>query len=144
MDWNAFFARTSEAAGVETNAELAPLIGVSKAAISHYRTGKRVPPAWTVAACLKLQHHPEPEREAARIMLSTAHSTAERAFWRRLGAAAAVATVALFATPIATAEAGTLTASRVMHYAKSFMRRLRATLPAARECSRNGPAPMLA
>lgn len=114
MDWNAFFARTCEAAGVETNAELAPLIGVSKAAVSHYRTGKRVPPAWTVAACLKLQGHAEPEREAARIMLGTAHSTAERAFWRRLGAAATVAAVALFAAPVATIQAAGTSAQCIL------------------------------
>lgn len=104
MNWDAFFLRTCEAAGVSTNAELAPKLGLTPAAVSHYRTGKRTPPAWIVHECLVLQGDDDPERETARIMLEFAHTKQERAWWRRLAAAAAIATVAI-CLPIGRAEA---------------------------------------
>lgn len=90
MDWDKFFDDTRQAAGVASFAKLAPLLHVTDGAISHYRTGRYVPSAWTVAAALKLQGHPNPEREAARIMKEAAKSNEERAFWRRLSTAAAM------------------------------------------------------
>ena len=101
MDWGKFFEETRRAAGVDSFAKLAPLLHVTDGAISHYRTGRSIPMAWTVAAALRIQGHKEPEKEAARIMREVGKSAEERAFWRKLGAGAAVAAVALtaFAMP---------------------------------------------
>lgn len=95
MDWGNFFEQTRIAAGVDSFSKLAPLLHITDGAISHYRTGKRVPSAWTVAAALRIQGHEDAEREAAKIMKAAAKSAEERAFWRKLGAAAAVALCAV-------------------------------------------------
>jgi hypothetical protein len=105
MDWDKFFEETRRAAGVESYAKLAPLLHVTDGAISHYRTGRSIPSAWVVAAALKIQGNKEPEKEAARIMREAAKSAEERAFWRKLGAAAALA-VALF--PLGNVRAATM------------------------------------
>ncbi|MEI2455346.1 DUF3693 domain-containing protein [Lysobacter firmicutimachus] len=89
MDWVAFFEATRVAARVKNFAELAPLLGISDGAISHYRTGKRLPTAWIIADCLRIQGHSSPEKEAAKILKVAAHTSEERAFWRRLSATAA-------------------------------------------------------
>lgn len=88
MDWVGFFEKTRVAAGVESFAKLAPKLGISDGAISHYRTGKRVPQVWVVAECLKIQGHPEPEKAAIQIMKSEAQTSPERHFWKRLAASA--------------------------------------------------------
>ncbi|MEA9822294.1 DUF3693 domain-containing protein [Xanthomonas campestris pv. raphani] len=88
MDWVEFFEKTRLAAGVESFAKLAPKLGISDGAISHYRTGKRVPQVWVVAECLKLQGHPQPEKAAIQIMKSEAQTSPERSFWKRLAATA--------------------------------------------------------
>lgn len=88
MDWVEFFEKTRLAAGVESFAKLAPKLGISDGAISHYRTGKRVPQVWVVAECLKIQGHPQPEKAAIQIMKSEAQTSPERHFWKRLAATA--------------------------------------------------------
>ncbi|MCM5526685.1 DUF3693 domain-containing protein [Xanthomonas hortorum] len=88
MNWVEFFEQTRVAAGVESFAKLAPKLGISDGAISHYRTGKRVPQVWVVAECLKLQGHPQPEKAAIQIMKSEAQTSPERTFWKRLAATA--------------------------------------------------------
>jgi hypothetical protein len=90
MDWNAFFEKTLQASGVESYAKLAPKLGVSDGAISHYRTGKRTPQAWVVAAALRIQGSEQPEREAADLMKAAAPTSTERSFWKRLASAAAL------------------------------------------------------
>lgn len=90
MNWTEFFAQTMRAVNVESYAQLAPRLGVSKAAISHYATGKRVPQAWVVAAALKLQGDATPEKSAAQILRDAAVTSEERAFWKRMASAAAV------------------------------------------------------
>lgn len=100
MDWATFFDKTRIAAGAKSFTELAPKLGVTDGAISHYRTGKRVPSAWTVAACLKIQGVKDPEKQAAKIMVDATNNAQERAFWRRFAAAAAVGAVTLCAMQI--------------------------------------------
>jgi hypothetical protein len=95
MDWNAFFERTRAAAGVDSFAKLAPMIGVTDGAIGHYRQGRRVPQAWVVAACLRVQGHEHPERGAAEILKSAAATSDERRFWKQLGTAALIALCAM-------------------------------------------------
>lgn len=97
MDWGKFFEETREKAGARSFAELAPMLGISDGAISHYRTGKRVPQVWVVAECLRLQGVSHPEKAAIAIMKSEALTSPERAFWRKLAATAAVAGIALLA-----------------------------------------------
>lgn len=100
MDWVEFFEKTRVAAGVDSFSKLAPKLGISDGAISHYRTGKRVPQVWVVAECLKMQGHPQPEKAAIQAMKSEAQTSPERTFWKRLAASAA--TLALgggFASP---------------------------------------------
>lgn len=88
MDWVEFFEKTRVAAGVDSFSKLAPKLGISDGAISHYRTGKRVPQVWVVAECLKMQGHPQPEKAAIQIMKSEAQTSPERTFWKRLAASA--------------------------------------------------------
>src|SRR5690606_5839284 len=42
------------------------------------------PQVWVVAECLRIQGHPEPEKEAIRIMKSEARTSTERTFYRKL------------------------------------------------------------
>lgn len=90
MDWDNFFKRTLDASGLKSYAQLAPKLGISDGAISHYRTGKRIPQVWVVAECLKVQRHPSPEKAAIEIMKAAALTSPERAFWKRLAATSAV------------------------------------------------------
>lgn len=93
MDWIAFFERTRKAADVDSYAKLAPLIGVTDGAISHYRVGRSVPQVWVVADCLRIQGHQEPEKAAIEIMRIAARTQPERSFWKKLAAAAAMLVV---------------------------------------------------
>jgi hypothetical protein len=68
MDWNDFFERTRVAAKVGSYSKLAPLLGITDGAIGHYRMGRRVPQVWVVADALRIQGHPEPEKQAIEIM----------------------------------------------------------------------------
>lgn len=120
MDWAEFFERTRVAAGAKSFAELAPKLGITDGAISHYRTGKRVPQVWTVAECLRVQRHPAPEKAAIEIMKREATTSPERAFWKRLAATAALLAVVVFpALPgyAANADVGAQGAP-LIHYAK--------------------------
>ena len=90
MDWIAFFEQTRVAAKVDSLAKLAPLLGVTDGAISHYRVGRRVPQVWVVAEALKIQGHPQPEKAAIQIMKNVALSSTERTFWKKLAASAAM------------------------------------------------------
>lgn len=100
MDWNEFFEKTRVAAGVDSFAKLAPLLGISDGAIGHYRQGRRVPQVWVVAEALKLQKHPQPEKAAIQIMKAAALSSPERAFWRKLAASAVAVVLMLGAIPL--------------------------------------------
>jgi hypothetical protein len=88
MDWNEFFERTRLAAKVESFSKLAPLLGITDGAIGHYRMGRRVPQVWVVADALRIQGHPEPEKQAIEIMKRAALTSPERTFWKRLAATA--------------------------------------------------------
>ncbi|MEA9753358.1 DUF3693 domain-containing protein [Xanthomonas campestris pv. raphani] len=120
MNWVEFFEQTRVAAGVESFAKLAPKLGISDGAISHYRTGKRVPQVWVVAECLKLQGHPQPEKAAIQIMKSEAQTSPERTFWKRLAATAMTLALGVsFALPVhAEAASQGFEASPSIHYAK--------------------------
>lgn len=107
MDWADFFEKTRVAANAESFAKLAPKIGVTDGAISHYRTGKRVPQVWVVAECLKLQGHPQPEKAAITIMKSEAQTSPERTFWKRLAATATLLLVGVIGVAPAPAQAAT-------------------------------------
>lgn len=93
MDWVQFFEKTRVAANVESFAKLAPKLGISDGAISHYRTGRRTPEVWVVADCLRIQGHPNPEKAAISIMKSEARTSPERSFWKRLAATATLIAV---------------------------------------------------
>lgn len=118
MDWDAFFEKTRKSAGVESFSKLAPLLGITDGAIGHYRQGRRVPQVWVVAEALKIQGHPQPEREAINIMRAAALTSPERTFWKRLSATtAAIFVVAATLLPgvgarDASAHAGTASISR--------------------------------
>lgn len=116
MDWNSFFERTRDAAQVDSYAKLAPLIGVTDGAIGHYRQGRRVPQAWVVAACLRVQGHPHPEKGAAEILKTAAATSDERRFWRHLATAAAFALCAI-ALPYLFDSQGTDVASLSLMFA---------------------------
>lgn len=88
MDWNDFFERTRVSAKVESYSKLAPLLGITDGAIGHYRMGRRVPQVWVVADALRIQGHPEPEKQAIEIMKRAALTSPERTFWKRLAATA--------------------------------------------------------
>ena len=96
MDWSEFFERTRVAAGVESFSKLAPLLEISDGAIGHYRQGRRVPQVWVVAAALKIQGHPTPEKAAIEIMKKAALTSPERTFWKRLAATATLLAVVVF------------------------------------------------
>lgn len=120
MDWADFFERTRVAANVESFSKLAPLLEISDGAIGHYRQGRRVPQVWVVAAALKIQGHPTPEKAAIEIMKKAALTSPERTFWKRLAATATLLAVVAFpALPdhAQAAEQGTSTA-QARHYAK--------------------------
>jgi hypothetical protein len=133
MDWVEFFEKTRQAAGVESFAKLAPKLGISDGAISHYRTGKRVPQVWVVAECLKIQGHPQPEKAAIQIMKSEAQTSPERHFWKRLAATAMALMLAVgFALPHdvqAMPQHGS--ALHDIHYANSWIGRIRAFVSSA-------------
>ncbi|HHA2457036.1 TPA: DUF3693 domain-containing protein [Stenotrophomonas maltophilia] len=133
MDWVEFFEKTRQAAGVESFAKLAPKLGISDGAISHYRTGKRVPQVWVVAECLKIQGHPQPEKAAIQIMKSEAQTSPERHFWKRLAATAMALMLAVgFALPHdvqAMPQPGS--ALHDIHYAQSWIGRIRAFVSSA-------------
>lgn len=106
MDWNDFFERTRVAAKVESYSKLAPLLGITDGAIGHYRMGRRVPQVWVVADALRIQGHPEPEKQAIEIMKRAALTSPERTFWKRLAATAMALCLAVgFALPHKTAAA---------------------------------------
>lgn len=88
MDWNDFFERTRVSAKVDSYSKLAPLLGITDGAIGHYRMGRRVPQVWVVADALRIQGHPEPEKQAIEIMKRAALTSPERTFWKRLAATA--------------------------------------------------------
>lgn len=108
MDWVAFFEQTRNAAKAKNFVELAAMLKISDGAISHYRTGKRLPTAWIIANCLKLQGHASPEQEAAKILREEAHSAEERAFWKRLTTAAAAALLCVVMQPAPAKEINNL------------------------------------
>lgn len=137
MDWADFFDKTREAAGADSFAKLAPKIGVTDGAISHYRTGKRVPQVWVVAECLKLQGHPQPEKAAITIMKSEAQTSPERTFWKRLAATATLllAVMVLNAAPApAQAVSAAYSAGPDVHYAKYGMQPNSSGTPPACGC----------
>ncbi|KAF1727754.1 hypothetical protein CSC76_09205 [Pseudoxanthomonas mexicana] len=90
MDWAEFFERTRVAAGVESFSKLAPMLEITDGAIGHYRQGRRVPQVWVVAAALKIQGHPTPEKAAIEIMKNAALTSPERTFWKKLTATTAI------------------------------------------------------
>lgn len=120
MDWNDFFERTRLAAKVESYSKLAPLLGITDGAIGHYRMGRRVPQVWVVADALRIQGHPEPEKQAIEIMKRAALTSPERTFWKRLSATAMALCLAVgFALPHKAQAAVTgLDAAPSIHYAK--------------------------
>lgn len=120
MDWNDFFERTRVAAKVESYSKLAPLLGITDGAIGHYRMGRRVPQVWVVADALRIQGHPEPEKQAIEIMKRAALTSPERTFWKRLAATAMAVCLAVgFALPQkAQAAAPGFDAAPSIHYAK--------------------------
>lgn len=93
MDWNDFFERTRQAAGVDSFSKLAPMLGITDGAIGHYRMGRRIPQVWVVADALRIQGHPTPEKAAIEIMRKAALTSPERAFWKRLAATAMLVAV---------------------------------------------------
>src|SRR5690606_37997388 len=95
MDWNEFLEKTRKAAGVDSFAKLAPLIGVTDGAVSHYRVGRSVPQVWVVAECFRIQGHPEPEKAAIAVMKSEAKTSPERKFYKNLLATATLLLVAV-------------------------------------------------
>lgn len=107
MNWDDFFARTLEKSGLSSYAQLAPKLGISDGAISHYRTGKRVPQVWVVAEALKVQGHPQPEKAAIEIMKAAALTSPERTFWRRLAATATLLAVGVLGVAQQPAQAAT-------------------------------------
>lgn len=107
MDWADFFERTRVAANVESFSKLAPLLEISDGAIGHYRQGRRVPQVWVVAAALKIQGHPNPEKAAIEIMKKAALTSPERTFWKRLAATATLLAVVVFPTLSERAHAAT-------------------------------------
>ena len=124
MDWNAFLEKTRVAAKAESFAKLAPLIGVTDGAVSHYRVGRSVPQVWVVAECLRIQGHPEPEKAAIAIMKSEARTSTERRFYKNLLATASlllIAVVPVLNSAAAYTHAGALNSPQAMHYAKSTM-----------------------
>ena len=124
MDWDAFFQRTLVASGLKNYSQLAPRLGISDGAISHYRTGKRVPQVWVVAECLKVQGHPTPEKAAIEIMKAAALTSPERTFWKRL--AASTALLCLVFLPGLPAHAAAVNSASMaepsVHYAKFRIR----------------------
>lgn len=103
MDLADFFERTRVAAGVESFSKLAPMLEITDGAIGHYRQGRRVPQVWVVAAALKIQGHPNPEKAAIEIMKNAALTSPERTFWKKLTASTAMllCVVTLAAGPVA-------------------------------------------
>lgn len=120
MNWDDFFTRTLEKSGLSSYAQLAPKLGISDGAISHYRTGKRVPQVWVVAEALKVQGHPQPERAAIEIMKAAALTSPERTFWRRLAATATLLAVGVIGGALQPAQAATFDtgAAPTQHYAQ--------------------------
>lgn len=108
MDWADFFERTRVAAGVDSFSKLAPLLEITDGAIGHYRQGRRVPQVWVVAQALTIQGHPTPEKAAIEIMKKAALTSPERAFWKRLGATAALLMIVVAPTLSQQAHAATL------------------------------------
>ena len=105
MNWADFFDKTLAASTAENWSQLAPMLGISDGAISHYRTGKRVPQVWVVADALKVQGHPTPEKAAIEIMKTAALTSTERNFFKRLAATAALLLVLIMPTVQETAYA---------------------------------------
>lgn len=94
------------ALGGDGASKLAPLLGITDGAIGHYRMGRRVPQVWVVADALRIQGHPEPEKQAIEIMKCAALISPERTFWKRLAATAMALCLAVgFALPHKTAAA---------------------------------------
>lgn len=107
MNWTEFFDRTLAASKAENWSQLAPMLGISDGAISHYRTGKRVPQVWVVAEALRVQGHPAPEKAAIEVMKAAALTSPERAFWKRLAATAVLGLCVMATTLPGVAKAAT-------------------------------------
>lgn len=101
MDWDDFFIKTRDAAGVDSFSKLAPKLEITDGAIGHYRSGRQIPSVWVVADALRIQGHPNPEKAAVEIMRAEARTSTERRFWKRLAATAMMLCMAVgLASPI--------------------------------------------
>ncbi len=142
MDWNDFFERTRVAAEVESYSKLAPLLGITDGAIGHYRMGRRVPQVWVVADALRIQGHPEPEKQAIEIMKRAALTSPERTFWKRLAATAMALCLAVgFALPhkaqaaaIGFDKSAVYTLCEITGWPDPSFRRLHVAMAAALDC----------
>lgn len=110
MDWDAFFEKTRESAGVDSFSKLAPKLGVTDGAIGHYRRGRQIPSVWVVADALRIQGHPAPEKAAVEIMRNEARTKSERTFWKRLAATSIALAITLGIMPSPEAHAAMMQA----------------------------------
>lgn len=123
--------KAKEVCGVRTDGELAAKLGVSKQAMSGYRTGVRLPDPVVCATIAGITGIPL-AKVLGVIGEARAISREEKAVWRKLAATAAM--VLLLASPMLAArvEAATLAfhavTSHDIHYAKWHVRLARAVL----------------
>lgn len=112
--------------GIDSDYAAAKALGLRPNRLSNYRTGVSHADDKTaviLADALGLDRL----QTIARVNMDRSRDSKERAFWRHIAAAAAIAVVALLPQGNAHASSGeALTASSTMHYAK-----YKATLPAA-------------
>lgn len=129
----------------EPDAAIARRVGLSQQRFNNYAAGRRSMDDDAVIGCAQALGIDAKEALAAH-RAETAHTTRERAFWRRLGAAASVAAVALFALPLATVKAhgGQGEPSAAICIMRTVLLWLRTAFSPARGSWRYGKAAVLA
>ena len=117
MDVREVLDAAKKASNSESDAALAKRIGVTRASVSNWRVGRNYPDTVVCAKLAEITGIPL-ARVLGIVGEARAISREEKAVWRRLASAAAIAGIMLVAHPAEATLRTALTAAHAMHYAK--------------------------
>ena len=117
MDVAELVEATKEAAGCTTYTALAKRLSTTSGSVSNWRVGRNFPDTVTCEKIAEITGIPL-ARVLGIVGEARAISREEKAVWRRLASAAAIAGIMLVAHPAEATLRTALTAAQAMHYAK--------------------------
>lgn len=117
MEIGELLDEAKNASGCKTDTELAKRLGITPNSMSNYRSGYSLP---KVSVCERLAKitGKKPLSVIAIVEEKRAIASDDKAAWRRLASAAAIACLMLVSMPSPASVRSTLTDSTYMHYAK--------------------------